>query len=307
MLPAGSGALVSMLSTPTTPVGIRSGAESSETVARETSTKSGSSLTSSTSCGDDVRTARPITPSSSGSPSGIMAYPRTPTDHSRPCSSTKAATPGPPSSSCSARSDLSKTSAALSADRAAATAAAHARSKRGRSIAPASASWVDRGSIPGRSAFRRAFLNRGNPRYSLLFREQRALGRPQRVESRGQMRPGIPLGLECCDGGVDFLESGLLLVGDAAQLLGAGRMRGEVAAKRLSRPAEVEQEDRRCTSTPTRVRDRGLRDVELLVLRAERRVVAGRGRRRGFSAAPITPAPRCQGCANERQRGDGEG
>ena len=71
--PPEAATLVSMLSTPTTPVGITSGAESSETVARETSTKSGSSVTSSTSCAADVRTARPITPSSSGRPSGIIA------------------------------------------------------------------------------------------------------------------------------------------------------------------------------------------------------------------------------------------
>ena len=53
-LPGGRRTLVSMLMTPTTPVGITSGTASSETVARETSTKSGSAVTSS----DELRLAR---------------------------------------------------------------------------------------------------------------------------------------------------------------------------------------------------------------------------------------------------------
>ena len=109
--------------------------------------KSLSEATSCTSCVSVVRTARPITPSSSGRPSGIIAYPQTPTDHSRPCSSMKAETPAPRSPSCKAPRAASIASVGSWASPAAATAASNAAVIRSRPISSGTPEGEAKGSI----------------------------------------------------------------------------------------------------------------------------------------------------------------
>ncbi len=137
---SGSCSLVSMLSTPTTPVGITSGAESSDTVARETSTKSGSCghVEHELRCRGAYRAPDHARRRATGRPGSSRSRGLQPTTAGR----ARARTPphrglrarrGAPAEHRRTRPPRSPPSAA------AATAAAHARSKRGRSIATGSA------------------------------------------------------------------------------------------------------------------------------------------------------------------------
>ena len=113
------------------------------------------------------------------------------------------------------------------------------------------------------------------------------------------MRPRILLGLERRNRGVELLEGRLLGGGDAEQVVGARRVCGEVAAERSPRPLEVEQQCRRRAAAAGRVRDGGLGHVQLLVLPAERCVVAGHGHGR---LSPATAAAAARREAGERER-----
>ena len=64
------------------------------------------------------------------------------------------------------------------------------------------------------------------------------------------MRRRVLLALERRDRRVELVERRLLGGGDAAQIVGARRMRGEVVAERSPRPLEVEQQGRRRSPPP---------------------------------------------------------